>query len=1100
VSDATIDTRIGHRYLLQEYLGGGGMGMVYRALDRLSGQAVALKRVTTQPTNLEFASRGSIQNAHLALANEFQTLASLRHPHIISVLDYGFDNLNQPYFTMELLEQGVPITRFVQDKTLNDKVRLLSEMLQALAYLHRRGILHRDLKPDNAVVQQHGPVRLLDFGLAMLQSHEASEEVVGTLTYIAPEVLRGAAVTPAADLYALGVIAYEMFSGCYPFALDNPTQLMNDILAHPPDMTQLDIPEALVHLVERLLYKTPQQRPQSAESVLRALLAMPQITVPIESVAVRESFLQAAKFVGRNDEIATLENALNAAVQGKGSAWLVGGESGVGKSRLLDELRSRALVQGILVLRGQSVSDVGLPYRPWRDVVKRLVLSSELTHLEASILKEIVPDIGMLMQQSIPDAPDIPRTAAQQRLIHTITALFRRHSSPILLLLEDLHWAEESLEPLRQLTRIIGELPLLVIGTYRDEERPALPDDLPDMTIMKLPRLTEAGIHELSYSMLGDTGRQPDVLELLIRETEGNVFFVVEVVRTLAEEAGNLNMIGQKTLPMRVFADGVKSVVSRRLQRVPEWCYPVLELAAVAGRYIDLPVMHILIQQMNLSISLDQWLSACANCAVIELSEERWQFTHDKLRDSVLDKILPDMRPNLHNAVANAIEQVFAASQDLPTHYSNLAYHYGKSGNTEQERHYARLAGERAAARFASKEASQLLTRAIELTPDSDIRARYEILLVREQLAGNLGWNEIQVSDLQTLNALAEQLDPHARATVAMRQAAFAAATGDYQQGIVQAQRAIELAQQLRNKAMLGEGYLRLGQCVARLGQFIEANRYLKKALKLSEKNSAPSIIGNTLLTLGNIAIDLGSYVQAQSYYEQSLLISRQIGDFNAASRGINNLGEVARYQGDYEAAGNYFLQALQSFQEVGNRRGMGMTLGNLGLVAIARGDYATAQHYYEQAEIYTKEAGDRYNESWILLGFGLWHRQQGNFAQSQQYFDQSLALSRAIGQQDVEGWCLAEMALLYHASGDYSRAVETSEAAVQIARHIKSPPLEAAALLGLGHGLAAQHESQRARRAYSAILKIEKRMGGHAISPAAEAGLNQLPRSRKAR
>ncbi|NJR12366.1 serine/threonine protein kinase [bacterium] len=162
---------MGYRYVLHEPLGQGGMGIVYRATDRLNGQTVALKRV-------HFSSDESDTSAHhdaqLALANEFQTLSSLRHPYIISVLDYGFDSQKRPYFTMEFLESARPVTEYVKDKPLRDKVRLFSEMLQALAYLHRRGITHRDLKPDNAVVQLDG-----HFAPARFRVGRAAKSITG---------------------------------------------------------------------------------------------------------------------------------------------------------------------------------------------------------------------------------------------------------------------------------------------------------------------------------------------------------------------------------------------------------------------------------------------------------------------------------------------------------------------------------------------------------------------------------------------------------------------------------------------------------------------------------------------------------------------------------------------------------------------------------------------------------------------------------------------------------------------------------------------------------------------------------------------------------
>ncbi len=390
--------QINQRYTILDKLGEGSFGAVYRAHDRLTGDTVALKHLTVSNAQLMFLSQGD--QLRLDLAQEFRTLASLRHPHIISVLDYGFDQHHKPYITMELLENPRTILEAGSGQSIATQVDLLIELLQALIYLHRRGVLHRDLKPANVLVTEQGKVKVLDFGLSTQARQGKSPG--GTVLYMAPETLRSQPIGYQSDLFAVGILAYQLLTGRYPFDRRSPSLVVSSILHHTPDFTAIDNPQ-LASVVATCLEKNPQARYQDGEQVIQALNNAIQQPQPEESEAIRESYLQTAPFVGRDAELAQLEGALEQMLAGHGSVWLVSGESGVGKSRLLDELRVRALIQEVLVVRGQSVDGGGFPYQLWRDILPRLILSIDLSDAEASVLKTLVPQIDTLIGRSVPD-------------------------------------------------------------------------------------------------------------------------------------------------------------------------------------------------------------------------------------------------------------------------------------------------------------------------------------------------------------------------------------------------------------------------------------------------------------------------------------------------------------------------------------------------------------------------------------------------------------------------------------------------------------------------------------------------------------------------
>ncbi|MBC7870076.1 MAG: protein kinase, partial [Chitinophagaceae bacterium] len=792
-TNQAIASTIGNRYRVIDKLGQGGMGVVFRAMDRLTGQKVALKQVVVAATELEFTTDGAASDSHealLGLVTEFRTLSGLRHPNIISVLDYGFEiapdtGESHPYFTMTLIEEAETVAAYTSDRDVSTKIGVLIEILQALAYLHRRGILHRDLKPGNVLVTPQGQVKVLDFGLALATNSDSQQqgEVMGTLSYMAPEVLWGKPTTTAADLYAVGVMAYEFITGIFPYG-ESPGQMVMNILNMPADLSRI-ADEALREVIGRLLEKEPLDRYENASEVIAAFSAAIGAPLPTESEAIRESFLQAADFVGRDEEVHRLRQALKTIVAAReGASFLIGGESGVGKSRLVDELRTLALIEGVSVLRGQGVAGGGLPYQLWREPLRRLALMVELSDLEAEILHEIVPDLPDLLERSIPQAPTVDAKSGQERLISTIVEVIHRVQHPVMLLLEDLQWMSESLGPLKQLNAVAKDFPLLIVGTFRDDERPNLPEELPNMGLMKLSRLSKEQIAALSYSMLGQAGERPEVLELLQRETEGNAFFAVEVVRALAEDVERLGDIGTKTLPASVFAQGIQSVIQRRLERVPESGREMLLLAAIMGRDLDLDVLQVLE-----TIDLDQWLRDCADAAVLEVVDDHWRFAHEKLREGLLNA--PNQE-DFHRRVAQAIEQVHA--DDLAPYYADLTRHYNVTGDLEKERHFAALAGESAVARYANDQALIFLNRALALTPDTDALGRFTILLTREKIYIAQGARELREQDIQALLALANDLGVEQKAWAQERLANYHLDTGDYTATITAAQEAIQLA------------------------------------------------------------------------------------------------------------------------------------------------------------------------------------------------------------------------------------------------------------------------------------------------------------------
>lgn len=916
------------RYQLLERLGVGGMGEVHLAYDRLTGDTVALKRVLVDPGLLLFKTQSSTASMKIALANEFKALAGLRHPNIVSVIDYGFDDDQTPYFTMEYLANTQNITNAGLHLDTGGRVDLLIQMMQGLHYLHRRGLLHRDLKHGNVMVVDE-TVKIIDFGLAVEGEHVSGP--AGTVTYMAPEIFTGELASPASDLYAAGLIAYGMFARRFAFDINQSTKdLINDILHKPVDCSML--PENARPIVERLLQKRPEDRYQTAHDVILALYDATDQAPSPESVTIRESFLQSARFVGRDREMKQLTDALENALDGYGSAWLVGGESGVGKSRLLDELRTRAMVSGAFVLRGQSISGTGMDYQLWREPLRHLLLESGVSDLEAGVLKALVPDIEHLLERPVAPPPPIDHDAHKQRLASTIVDLIKRLSKPVVLLLEDLQWATHGLDILRQLTAIASELPILIVGSFRTEDKPTLPRELPATTVIMLERLDRAALKTLSGSMLGAVGYRDDLVDFLGKETEGNAYFMIEVIRVLAEESGSLDRIGDITLPEVVLSGSIQAIMQRRLERVPLWVMEGLKLAAVAGRKIDKRMIAPYLQY-----PVEQWLIACADAAILTVQEDQWRFEHDKLRQHILFSLADDERAALHETVATTIEDIYP---DGVTYANRLVEHWLTAGSPER------------AARYAYDAARQLvlmgdISTAVDyfetaLAYDDGYR-RSDILLELAEAHRRNGDYRLAIARLETV---VEDGDNHARALAWSGIAWAQQNLGDDRASLTSAGEAISLLhnQPDADKVALAGALYHQGWAYFRLGDMESATAIAKEGLAVSEAAEVLQEKAHHLNLLSMIEGYMqGRYNDARRHQEQALKIHRELGDRHGEGIMLNNLGEIYRLTGDYEHAIELYGQALHIARSIGDQDGELAYLSNLGGAYVGSGAFDEA-------------------------------------------------------------------------------------------------------------------------------------------------------------
>ncbi len=265
--DKYVGKKLDGRYDIRELIGIGGMANVYRCYDTIDDREVAIKILKDEYlNNVEFIRR---------FKNESKAIAVLSHPNIVKVFDVSFGDMIQ-YIVMEYID-GITLKEYIQQQgvlTWKETVHLISQVLQALSHAHSKGVVHRDVKPQNMMLLSDGTIKVTDFGIARFSNNTKTmtEQAIGSVHYIAPEQAKGDITDGRTDIYSLGVMMYEMLTGKLPYDGDNAVSVALMHLQLTPDSPcklNSDIPEGLEEITLKAMQKQPSDRYQSAQEMLQ---------------------------------------------------------------------------------------------------------------------------------------------------------------------------------------------------------------------------------------------------------------------------------------------------------------------------------------------------------------------------------------------------------------------------------------------------------------------------------------------------------------------------------------------------------------------------------------------------------------------------------------------------------------------------------------------------------------------------------------------------------------------------------------------------------------------------------------------------------------
>jgi serine/threonine protein kinase/tetratricopeptide (TPR) repeat protein len=888
-------------YRILSKIGEGGMGQVYKAEDTKLGRHVALKLLAPEATSDQIAKR--------RLLAEAQSASVLNHPNIVTI--YAIEEAEGVDFIVMELVEGDTLTAHL---ALNGALPLTSlldigiQIGEALEAAHSAGLLHRDIKPSNILLTPKGVAKVTDFGLAKmvrLSSEEIDREaltlaanltgpgiVVGTAAYMSPEQTRGETLDLRSEIFSLGSLLYEAATRTRAFSGPSILSIMHAIAAvdpPPPSKLRPELPREFDLIIERALAKDRINRYASAMEMadaLRSLRASITGTWSGFPIVYDPDLIDRSlpSFVGREPEVKKLEDLLKQAIEGTGRIIFITGEPGIGKTSLSDEFLRRARKQqaGLLISRGRCAEQYGTgeAYLPFLDAIGELLHAPGRERI-AAVMRTYAPTWCMELPTAFASSGSLEKL--QQETIGATKERMMREmgdalgmlatTSPVVLLLEDLHWADpSSVDLLRHLSQRISMQRLLIAGTYRPEdvERSGHPlksykaemqaHNLCDEIALGL--WNRQHIAEYVDATFSPNDFPAELMALVHDKTEGHPLFAANLLQYLGERGDLAKTNGRWSLvrPLSemdlVAPESVRAMISKKIDALEPEERRTLQYASVEGtEFLSTVTAKLLgVDEIDLEESLAR---VSKSHRLIEVSGEeelpdgtlatRYRFSHALYQNFLYGDLVNKRRVVLHHQAGEELLQHYG--KRAPQIATQLARHFEQGRDFPRAVEYLIHAGDHAANLFGYAEAEKHYTHALNLVQKLPAESRPELLstLYHKRGTVNHALSDFTQAAKDFTNMLEqaralESLELQSTALNALTTALFF--SHRLEETVARAGEALEVAAQAGSEKLRVETMFLIGLKHLCYGELKEAKRLLDEVIATSRKlNHKPGLL-----------------------------------------------------------------------------------------------------------------------------------------------------------------------------------------------------------------------------------------------------------------
>jgi tetratricopeptide (TPR) repeat protein len=653
---------IAGRYRVERMLGRGGVATVYAVRDEHDGEPLALKYLTLDRARPD-------QQLLALLQREYHTLAQITHPGIVRVFDFGLHE-GDAFYTMELLD----------GEDLSDAARLawpaacevLRQVASALAILHARRLIHRDVSHRNVRLTAQAGAKLIDFGAMMPMGFAL--DVVGTPPFLSPEAVHGEPLDQRADLYALGALAYFLLAGRHAYTARSLGELREAWArgdARPLAELEPELPGALSRLVMALIARDPGARPSSMAEVIDALRAAAGLQ-RVDEAGVARAYLAKPKLIGVEGVLRRLGAGLDHALDGPGGVLLIEGSFGTGKSRILQEVVLSAKLRGANVVQLRAHAASGAAYALARELVDALL--RELPHAEALLSSERRAAFAWLLPRlrehaaskagALPENPQEVRARVHAELLAFVRELGAR--GRLVIAIDDVHRGDDaSLGLFAALPRSASAAagadlasPTLVCSLLTADAGTQALRSLRSRATLRaqLRGFDLAETEQLVAGFFGASARSRQVASWMHAHTQGNPLECSELARHLVEGGTAYYADAAWVLPERLPTDvprGLGAAFEARVAALPPAARALAELLAL----LDAPASLALCGQCSelaqpaLFRALEQLVAA----ELVLARGDRYSIARAAIRDALLRALTPERRRVLHQRVGEAL-------------------------------------------------------------------------------------------------------------------------------------------------------------------------------------------------------------------------------------------------------------------------------------------------------------------------------------------------------------------------------------------------------------------------------------------------------------